>query len=238
MQAIIMAAGKGNRISGLTDGKPKSYLEIGGEKLIERQLRILRENGIRDIIIVLGYQKQRFEADFAADDVTFVFNPFYETTNVLPSFWFGQQFLQGDFLYLHADTIFHEDIFRDLIAAEGNMVLPVDFKACGDEEMKVKIKDGAIIEINKTMPPESAEGEFIGIAKITSQILPDLKKTVENVLIEKQFSTFFEHAIQKLIDENNVAANVTSTRDLPWNEIDFAEDYQKAKELFENRNQV
>jgi choline kinase len=234
MQAIIMAAGKGNRISALTNGKPKSYLEIGGERLIDRQLRILREHGIKDIIIVVGYQKQRLEADFAAEDVRFVFNPFYEMTNVLPSFWFGQQLLKEDFIYLHADTIFHENIFHDLIAASGDIVLPVDFKPCSKEEMKVKIVDDYIIEINKTMPGETANGEFIGIAKISSKVLPDLKETVENVLVDKQFSTFFEYAIQKLIDQEKAKVSYISTKGYPWNEIDFVEDYEKAKLLFEN----
>ena len=43
MQAIIMAAGKGSRLGTLTMGKPKSFAEIHGKKLIEYNLKLLQK---------------------------------------------------------------------------------------------------------------------------------------------------------------------------------------------------
>ncbi|MDF2565867.1 MAG: putative sugar nucleotidyltransferase, partial [Massilibacillus sp.] len=60
MQAIIMAAGKGSRLGEITNGKPKSFLEIKGKKLIEYNIQMLHKYGIHDITIVTGYQSEAF----------------------------------------------------------------------------------------------------------------------------------------------------------------------------------
>jgi choline kinase len=232
MQAIIMAAGYGRRLEQLTKGKPKSYLKVNGETLIERQLRLIREIGIDDIIIVTGYQKNRFETDFASQDVSFAFNPFYMTTNVLVSFWCAQHLLHDDFIYFHADTIFHEKIFENLMKADHDIVLPIDFKTCKEEDMKVKIINDAVVEINKEMSSETADGEFIGVTKIRSRILEDLKSVVVNAMEENRFQSFFEHAIQELIDLKKAHVGCIPTDGLPWCEIDFEEDYQRTIALF------
>ena len=106
MQAIIMAAGRGNRLSAVTDGWPKSFLQVGGKRIIDHQLDNLHRVGVTDITIVTGYRKALFEEAYRNRGVNFAFNPFFETTNVLTSFWFGQRFLHDEFLYFHADTVF------------------------------------------------------------------------------------------------------------------------------------
>ena len=49
MQAIIMAAGKGSRLGKITEGKPKSFAEIKGKKLIEYNLQLLKKYGIEEM---------------------------------------------------------------------------------------------------------------------------------------------------------------------------------------------
>ena len=83
MQAVIMAAGKGKRLGSLTQQMPKCLLEVGGRPLIEQQLDILGRHGIGDIIMVVGYRTEMIRERLKDCRVSFVFNPFYETTNVL-----------------------------------------------------------------------------------------------------------------------------------------------------------
>lgn len=232
MQALIMAAGKGSRIEGITDGLPKSYLKINGESLIERQIRLCREVGVTEIIIVTGYQKERFEKDFEADDIIFAFNPFFNTANVLSSYWCAMHQLKGTFLYMHADTIYDKSILESMKACSGEIVLPVDYKTCGDEEMKVRTKNGLIYEINKTMGHAEAEGEFIGVAKIDGSVLEVVNREAESILAGGDFGAFFEVALQNLVNGGEVRLKALSTEGLPWNEIDFAEDYEEAIRLF------
>ncbi|WMC93870.1 phosphocholine cytidylyltransferase family protein [Kineothrix sp. MB12-C1] len=229
MQAIIMAAGKGSRLGSLTENIPKSFLEIKGIKMIEYNISMLHAFGIKDIIIVTGYQSERFEElTKKIDGVQCVFNPFYEQVNVLGSFYMAKDFLYDDFVYLHADTLCAPEIFESMLHEEGDMILPVEYGLCDEEAMKVKISNGKVIEINKTMPCDSSEGEFIGIAKISKGVIEDLRKATTQIMKEKEFSSYFEGAIQRIIDMNSFYIKAISTQDYFWSEVDFIEDYQRA----------
>ena len=58
--ALILAAGVSSRFVPVCFEKPKALLKIKGEVLIERQIRQLNEVGIKDIVIVVGYMKEKF----------------------------------------------------------------------------------------------------------------------------------------------------------------------------------
>ncbi len=61
MRALILAAGRGERMRPLTDACPKPLLEIAGESLVVRQIRNLHRAGIDDIVINTGWLGDRFE---------------------------------------------------------------------------------------------------------------------------------------------------------------------------------
>ncbi|WP_320972901.1 phosphocholine cytidylyltransferase family protein [Enterocloster bolteae] len=228
MQAIILAAGRGSRLGKLTEELPKAFLEVQGFKLIEYNIALLHSLDIHDITIVTGYHCELFEKlTEQIKGIRCVFNPFYEVTNVLGSFYAGQDTLTEDFVYLHADTLCSPEIFGEMMEAEGDIILPVDFRACDEEAMKVKTEGGRVIEINKTMPCAEAEGEFIGIAKISGTVISDLKKTSKELMKEKAFSSYFEAAIQRLADMGKYEIKTVSTRGMFWGEVDFLQDYQK-----------
>ena len=79
--AIIMAAGISARFAPLSYEKPKGLFEVRGEVLIERQIRQLKEAGITDITVVVGYMKEAFFYLEDAFGVTIVVNPTYATRN-------------------------------------------------------------------------------------------------------------------------------------------------------------
>jgi MurNAc alpha-1-phosphate uridylyltransferase len=53
---MLLAAGRGERMGELTRSLPKPLLEVGDERLIERQLRLLARAGVTDIVINLSYR--------------------------------------------------------------------------------------------------------------------------------------------------------------------------------------
>ena len=55
MKAVILAGGKGTRLASFIKNIPKSLVKIGGKPVIEHQILLLRENGIKEIWILLGY---------------------------------------------------------------------------------------------------------------------------------------------------------------------------------------
>jgi choline kinase len=234
MQAIIMSAGKGHRLSAVTEGLPKSFLRIGGKRILDHQLDHLRRAGVTDITIVIGYRKSLFEENYRDPGIHWAFNPFYATTNVLTSFWFGQRFLHEEFLYFHADTIFEPGIFDALVRSPGDVVLPVDKHPCAEEEMKVRVDElGQVVEIGKTMPGHQALGEFIGIAKCSRRALEALKAASEDFMVRQEFHHYFEAALQRLIDNHRCPVSVLDITGKRWNEIDFEADLQKGRRLFD-----
>ena len=56
MKALLLAAGRGERMRPLTDDRPKPLLTVGRESLIERHLRKLEEAGVRDVVVNLHYR--------------------------------------------------------------------------------------------------------------------------------------------------------------------------------------
>lgn len=83
--AILLAAGYGMRMIPIQQEGPKALLCVRGEKLIERQIRQLQEVGIRDITIVVGFMKEKFEYLVDLFGVKLVVNPLYYRKNNLAS---------------------------------------------------------------------------------------------------------------------------------------------------------
>ncbi len=236
MQAIILAAGRGSRLGSLTEEQPKAFLEISGIKLIEYNIALLRSHKVQKIILVTGYKNDLFEAlTSSMREVICVYNPFYSMMNVLGSFYMAQHALSNDdTIYMHGDTLCDPQILDDMIKATADIVLPVDFRNCDEEAMKVLTVNGHVNEISKQIPCDKAEGEFIGIAKLSKKAIPLIKTAAKKVLQREEFTAYFEAAIQELINDNSCSIQSIPTAGRFWGEIDFLEDYQYVKNNLPN----
>jgi CTP:phosphocholine cytidylyltransferase-like protein/thiamine kinase-like enzyme len=108
--AIILAAGFGSRFVPITYELPKGLIPVKGEPLLERQLRQLKEKGIKDIIIVVGYLKEKFDYLIDKFGVQLVYNHEYATKNNLASLYCVRSFLKNSYI-LCADNWIQENIF-------------------------------------------------------------------------------------------------------------------------------
>ncbi|MBR0146284.1 MAG: NTP transferase domain-containing protein [Eubacterium sp.] len=105
-RAIIMAAGRGSRMRELTEHTPKPMLRVNGVRIIDTMIRGLLENGINEIIIIVGYLKERFQE--VADDypeVRLIENPYYETCNNISSIYTVRDLLE-EAMILEGDQYF------------------------------------------------------------------------------------------------------------------------------------
>ncbi len=227
-----MAAGKGSRLGDITKDRPKAFLEIKGIKLIEYIISILRYLGIDDIVIVTGYKADEYERLFANDvNIKLVYNPFYEYMNVLGSFFMGQETLKDiDTVYMHADTLCSPDVLKEIIANGGDVVLPIDFKICDEEAMKVRLENEKVVEISKLIPCDAAAGEFIGIAKLSERVMPAIKEASKTLMREKEFASYFEGAIQEIIDSNKYIISTVDMKKRFWGEVDFMADFEYVRD--------
>lgn len=96
--AIILAAGMSSRFVPFSYVKPKGLLQVKGEILIERQIRQLREAGINDIYVVVGYKKELFFYLEEKFGVTIVINEDYATKNNISSIHAARHYLDNSYI--------------------------------------------------------------------------------------------------------------------------------------------
>ena len=109
--AVILSAGMSTRFVPLNFEIPKGLLTVKGEPLIERQICQLREKGIEEIIIVVGYMKEQFEYLVGKYGVILVETDEYETKNNHASIWAARQYLKNTII-TSSDLYFDENLFE------------------------------------------------------------------------------------------------------------------------------
>ena len=107
VQAIILAAGKGSRFNNLTKTIPKCLFTIGNTTILDRQIDILIENGINDILVITGYESNLIQKHLNQKNVKIVKNKKYDIFDNLYSFWCAKNFIKTDFICIYGE-IFDE----------------------------------------------------------------------------------------------------------------------------------
>jgi phosphoenolpyruvate phosphomutase len=231
MKAIIVAAGFEKQLLPLIEEKPKCLLDIKGKTILERQVEILRECGIQDIVVVRGYQKDRIRLP----NIHYYDNDQYEETGELFSLFCAEKDVDGPFIFLYSDILFDTGILQKLLRSHDDISLVVDrawpevFKSQSvrpahptdlvitrnpppsgfrffplysqDEEQDTLLKIGQHID------PNHAHGEFIGLARFSkagAKILQESYKDAVTRYSQKCFheaSNFRKAAFTDMIQE-------------------------------------
>lgn len=97
-QAVILAAGAGMRMIPLNMEVSKGLLEVNGEVLIERLIHQLQEVGIREIYVVVGFMKEKYEYLIDAYGVELIVNPEYALKNNLHSLYLAREHLTNAYV--------------------------------------------------------------------------------------------------------------------------------------------
>lgn len=109
--AVILAAGTGLRMAPIGMETPKALLEIKGEVLIERLIRQLREVGVREICVVVGFMMERFEYLIDEFGVELIVNSEYAGRNNLHSLALAADRVSNSYV-IPGDLWFRENPFR------------------------------------------------------------------------------------------------------------------------------
>lgn len=230
MRGIVLAAGKGSRLNGTAGERPKCLVEVGGLTLIERQIHALEAAGIDDIVVVVGCQAARVRT-VCGDEVTYVANPQFAQTNSLYSLWMARALLLDGFVVLNCDVLFPPVLLGQLLASRHDAALLVDYRQpsqapFGDEEMKVRIRAGRVLEMSKTLPAEHAHAENLGVVKFGPESAPRLVEILDAIVEAGGRRDWAPKAFSAFAAERPLWA--IGTRGYPWIEIDFPEDYRRA----------
>ena len=233
MKAIIMAAGKGSRISDKIGTIPKSILEINGKPIIKNTVEMLISLDIQ-VIVCTGYQSKVIENALSGLDVRFYYNPFYDVTNNIASLWFARKELDDDVILLSADLVFEEEIVKKLIANDNPLTMTVDKSRIFDGDFFFRLsKDGYILDFGPDMPEHLRSCEYMGLCKVKKSAVNLFKERLEEFISDNNHQVYFEHVFLSFDERSELRTTTLDISGFFWREIDFYEDYLKALKQFQ-----
>jgi choline kinase len=237
MRAVILAAGRGRRLGGFSEARPKILLRFGGRSLLQRHLEILEHCGISEIAVVVGYRAQAIRDEIKAlgraEQVKLIENPRYTEGSVV-SLWSARDtFLNGEpSLLMDGDVLYDWRLMQRLTESRHANCLLMDRNIePGDEPVKLCIAENRIVDFHKK-PRNDHEfhGESVGFFKLSAEIAAALLAGAEGYVTGGRPDQEYEEPLRDLILAS--AADVFGYEDitgLPWSEIDFALDAVRAR---------
>ena len=224
MKAVILAAGKGSRLSGYTKGKPKCLLALGKETVLQRELRILQTCGIcrQDIYVVGGYRYECLQ-DLVPN---LIVNDDYDQKDNSYSLGLALTKLpDDDVLVLDADLCFEEEIIYEILSdTHNNVLLSKRSKDTQESTGIVTTPDGKVSAIGKQYTDTGYV--YLSIFKIDKRIIPILQSAL---LDEDSVNTWYTAAVTRLCADYDFYNHVT---DAKWHEMDDKDDYLETIQMF------
>ena len=225
MKALILNSGMGTRMGVLSSEHPKCMTEISAtETILSRQLRLIREAGIREAVITTGAFDEVLERYCGALDpglrITFVRNPLYRETNYIYSIYCAREYLDDDILLLHGDLVFESAVLDQAMAGDDSCMAVSSTAELPEKDFKAVIRDGRIRKVGI---------EFFDDA-LAAQPLYRLKKEDWQVWL-RRIAEFCEAGTRKCYAENALNEVSDGMRLLPLDvkdalcaEVDTPED--------------
>lgn len=225
MKALLMAAGKGTRISRYIEGKPKCTVNIGGTSLIEYTIKQLISHGITEIGMVLGYRSEVIKELLKDYDITYFNNYFYDVTNSIASAWFAKDFLSGDMLMMNADVYLEPELFEEVLKDKNSPVLFSDSSRKEEADYKFYYEGNELIKFGKELSGEDISGEYIGAAKIEAAFVEKYMERLTELIADGNHGMWWEDVLYSFVTDR--AVYVKDIKGKFWAEVDYIEDYER-----------
>ncbi len=243
MLAIILAAGKGTRLSPYTDEFPKPLVPIFGQPLITQQIENLRIAGIQRIDFITGYKAEKFcyfdnycwhNAEYGHTNMVYSLMKCFELFN-------GQQ----DIIVSYGDILVNSPIIQQLIATEGDIVVSSDnhwhqywslrMNNIQDDAETFKVDiNGNLLSLGEPIKQLSdVNGQFIGLIKISNDVQQKFVELYLEILDRDPVyarSMYMTDFITAII---GIGVNVSvSSHHRGWLEIDTVKDKETYEKIF------
>lgn len=241
--AIILAAGIGRGLKPLTYDIPKCLTEINGCTVLENTLKILDKNSFKKAVIIVGnlgdQVVNKFGIRYRGIDITYIENVDYEKTGAVYSLWLAKEYLDGSSIIIECDTIFENEILKELISQEEDKSFWVGSKFL-DKHSGCRLNVDKNYRITNLDLVKKAGNNIngyksIGLLKISGVFAGRLVECLDNHVIEFK-EDYFGLAIKKLLEIEELY--LLDAKDSRWSEIDTFDDIREAEHLFQSMKHV
>lgn len=223
-RAVILAAGFGMRMVPINTEMPKGLLEVNGESLIERIIKQLHEVGIKEIYIVVGFMKEKYEYLIDEYGVELIVNADYATKNNLHSLYLVKEHLENAYI-IPCDIWCDQNPFRRHELYSWYMVSDL---VDNDSNVRANRKMELV-----TVPESSGGNSMIGISYLIKEDAQIISERIEELCRNQKYdNSFWEEA---LYDKTRmiVAARVVHSADVV--EINT---YEQLRDIDSDSNQL
>ena len=245
MKAIILSAGYGSRLGDLTKELPKSLVDINGKSIIQRQIETFRNNGIKEIIVIVGPNKDKFQLN----DVKYIIDKNFHEHEQLGSLMTSSKYFQNDIVISFGDVIVDNNIMKQIVESTYDIGVAIDLKWEKNYENRTQhpkseadlalIKSNKLTKIKKNLNfiENYQLGEFLGIMKLSDigskkflDIFEKLNSSPEGKFHDAPSfqKAYLTDMLDELIQTNEIVNPIFV--DGNWCEIDTTEDLEKASE--------
>ncbi len=249
LRAIIVAAGRNDRLLPLIAQKPVGLLNVGNRTIIGRELEILRDSGISRIAVVRGYQGSKINYP----EITYYDNQDYEKTGMLRSLFSARSEMADGFVFCYSDIVYSKNVLRKLLDEPSDIALVVDTDWEDQHRQRsrhpiseaelIAVEGGLVTWISRNVTDvDHVHGEFVGLAKFTRRGAEILKSSYEQAASRYgrgQFhgalsleSAYFADMIQEIILQGYPVRHIDIQGG--WAEIDTVEDLDRVNRDIES----
>lgn len=207
MKGIVLAAGRGSRMSVLTEEKPKCLVELAGKPLLFWQLEALSGAGADDLAVVCGYRREMIAELREAAPAPFqvLENPRWAETNMLSTLFCAADWAAGEACVVsYSDIVYPAEHVRALMAAPEPIAITYDSR--WEELWRLRQEDplndaetfreegGRLLEIgDKPKSLEEVRGQYMGLIKISSdgwRVMAERRKALGEALNRTDMTSF------------------------------------------------
>ena len=238
MKVVIMAAGRGTRISRHLQGRPKCTIDINGVPLIKRTFDLLSKKENTDISIVTGYNEHIVLDSIKGHKFTKFFNPFFDVTNSIVSLWFAKDFIpdNDDLIVMNGDVFFERSVLDVVYAEQKDPVMLADSSRIKEADYKFNWdKNNVLKKYGKELSEQETTGEYVGFAKISKNFIPQFKSKLTEMINTQNHHKWWEDVLYSFTAEGK-NIYIKDIKDLFWAEVDYVEDYERIIEAFKHRS--
>lgn len=238
LKAVILAAGMGLRLRPRTQKVPKGLLEVDGKTLLERSFLALKQAGISEVVIVVGYLHKMIQ-DFFGDNfqgmpLRYIINTEYAATGSMYSFSKAKEAVKSSAVFLLESDLLYDQQLIDIAlrSPHPDVMLVSPFSGSGDEVYVCADAQSRIYALGKQLPDiqkRQACGEMVGISRFSADFLEHVFKTAEDDYARGECLYHYEECVMR-VTTAALPVYIVPTA-LPWIEIDREDDFKRAREI-------
>ena len=224
MRAIIVAAGLGTRLRPMTDNTPKALIKVKDKPLVEYQIEYLKEKGIDEIIVVVGYLHEQFDYLKEKYGVKLVFNDKYAEYNNFYSLYLVKDYLADSYV-IDADNYLFKNMFRSDI--NRSTYFSVYREDCENEWFLIYGDDYKV----KDIIVDSKAGRILsGVSFWDKETAEKINKFIDFAYDSNEFmDLYWDNMVKDNISELDVYVEELEANSIY--EIDSVKDYNKLEKI-------